>query len=265
MRIHFAKYQGTGNDFILFDNRNATLRRDLTTWYAQICDRHFGIGADGVILLEKDPELDFSMVYFNADGRESSMCGNGGRCLADFAMQLGLVGKQCVFRAVDGVHRAEMEDGGIRLQMRDVDGIRKADDHYELDTGSPHYVTFVPDVENIPVKEHGAAIRYSHAFIDKGINVNFVHMRNAELVVRSYERGVEDETLSCGTGITASAICNAIETREPVGIHSVQVRAKGGLLRVSYTKISDTLFRDIWLAGPAVCVYRGEISMPGTG
>jgi diaminopimelate epimerase len=260
MTISFSKYQGTGNDFVILDNRDGRYNGITHEQVAFLCNRRFGIGADGLMLLQLEAGYDFRMVYFNADGGESTMCGNGGRCLARFASDLGLPGTDYRFLAIDGPHEASLEDKGIvALKMNDVDTIRQANGDFILDTGSPHYVHLQHDVLFADVFKKGREIRYSKAFAKDGINVNFVEQLDDsdKIIVRTYERGVEDETLSCGTGVTAAAlVCHHNDN----GFNSVEVQTKGGLLTVEYDKIGDT-YRDIWLNGPAVKVYEGSIDL----
>lgn len=257
--IPFFKYQATGNDFVLIDNRDGKYGHLTTDQVRWLCDRRFGIGGDGLMLLNKKDGYDFDMKYYNSDGREGSMCGNGGRSIVRFAHHLGLIGHHATFTAVDGVHEGTLGNGDwVRLKMNPVHKITKADGHFVLDTGSPHYVTHVDKVRDLPVKETGAAIRYSEPFAEKGINVNFVELNaDGSIFVRTYERGVEDETFSCGTGVTASALVGA----RAKGPGKVDVQTLGGRLQVEFTKVSDNDFEDIWLCGPATFVFKGEIEM----
>lgn len=259
MNISFYKYEGTGNDFIILDNRN-NLYNNLTKPQIKLmCDRHFGIGADGLMLLNLSEEYDFEMKYYNADGAEGSMCGNGGRCLVKFANDMGIHSNKYNFIAVDGVHEASLgQHDWVRLKMKDVSSITHL--HHGdvvLDTGSPHYVKIVSDVWHHDVFEEGKKIRYSHEFKEKGINVNFVQSEDQNIIVRTYERGVENETLSCGTGVTAAALVLAHNEQ---GFNSIQVQTSGGHLAVEFTKEHDH-FTDIWLCGPAAFVYKGEIEV----
>ena len=215
-QIPFYKYQGAGNDFILIDQReHHYLKQDQEAIIQKLCDRRFGIGADGLMLLEKADGYDFRMVYFNADGREGSMCGNGGRCIVAFAHFLGLVNQACTFIAVDGPHEAIVKSPNyIELKMQDVKHIEVGEDHFVLDTGSPHYIQFVSDIDQVDVVNAGKAIRYNNRFAEKGINVNFVDVHTEQsLRIATYERGVEDETLACGTGVTAAAIAHHLKTK----------------------------------------------------
>lgn len=256
-KIPFYKYQGTGNDFIMIDNRTgkySSLSQEKVNF---LCDRRFGIGADGLILLEKSENADFQMVYYNSDGNESTMCGNGGRCLVAFAHELGLFNRTCLFNAIDGLHQAEYHDGIIELKMIDVNQIKRFKDDYVLNTGSPHYVQYAEKVDDFPVYEKGKAIRESEEFIKEGINVNFVEILGPHhLAVRTYERGVEDETLSCGTGVSAAAISYL----ENHGGSEVDVEVLGGTLKVRAEK-SPSGFQDVWLIGPAEKVFEGQISI----
>ena len=258
MELHFSKYHGTGNDFILLDNRSRKILLS-TKEVAFLCDRHFGIGADGLMLLEQEAGYDFRMVYFNSDGNESSMCGNGGRCIVAFAQKLGLITNKSRFMAIDGPHSASIEEEGVvSLRMGDVSQIDRHDTYVLLNTGSPHYVTWVRDVVNIDVFHQGNSIRNSEAFSAEGINVNFVERMNGGLRVRTYERGVEDETLSCGTGVTAAAIAHS---ENKTGHFIVPIETPGGMLEVSFTKPSSDKAEDVYLKGPAQLVFEGTISM----
>ncbi len=252
----FYKYHGTGNDFILFDNRDGKIRFS-TEQVAFMCNRHFGIGADGLMLLEHAAGYDFRMVYYNSDGKESTMCGNGGRCMTAFAASLGIVNKTARFLAIDGEHTSTIAaDGIISLHMQDVKDMDIQEGVTILNTGSPHYILWVKDVKSIDVFHDGKAIRNQPQFQPDGINVNFVQMDDSKLLVRTYERGVEDETLSCGTGVTAAAIaatCNA------TGSYKTAIETPGGYLEVSFTKPTPTSATDVVLAGPAVFVFKGEI------
>ncbi|MDE5703741.1 MAG: diaminopimelate epimerase, partial [Bacteroidales bacterium] len=246
-KIHFYKYQGAGNDFILLDNRKDEYASLSTTQIARLCDRRFGIGADGLMTLQLDSAHGLRMRYYNADGREGSMCGNGGRCFAAFAARLGLMDKTVSFAAVDGLHQAEILNGLdgrylVKLQMTGVGCYRRTvlgrktalkRNIFLLDTGSPHYVRFVTDVERIDVHKIGSKIRFSNEF-PEGVNVDFVQIMADHLVVRTYERGVENETFSCGTGVTASAIAYMLLTNPKEGPYTVQVLTRGGHLKVQF-------------------------------
>ncbi|WP_276132210.1 diaminopimelate epimerase [Polluticoccus soli] len=256
MELHFYKYQGTGNDFILLDNRDKRIH--LTTQQiAFLCDRRFGIGADGLMLLELADGYDFRMVYYNSDGSESTMCGNGGRCITAFARKLGVIGDKATFIAIDGPHEANFSTGDIvNLQMQNVTEIEEFADHSILNTGSPHYVLWTDDVANAPVFEQGRNIR--NQFPPKGINVNFVQKTEDALTVRTYERGVEDETYSCGTGVTAAAIA---ASGHKTGDFQTAINTPGGSLKVSFTKRSATTAENVVLSGPAAFVFEGGIAI----
>lgn len=257
--IEFYKYQGTGNDFVMIDNRNLSFEKNTET-VAQLCDRRFGIGGDGLILLENDdenPENDFKMVYYNSDGNESTMCGNGGRCLVAFAHFLDIFEDKCRFNAIDGIHEAEIENGIVKLKMIDVETISKDGDNCVLNTGSPHFVQYIEDIENFDVYHNGYAIRNSETYKKEGINVNFVEpISDDEIFVRTYERGVEDETYSCGTGVTASALTFMANHN----LNSVKVKTLGGNLKVYAEKNSEG-FKNVWLEGPAKQVFKGKINI----
>ncbi|TYB77397.1 diaminopimelate epimerase [Bizionia gelidisalsuginis] len=253
----FYKYQGTGNDFVFIDNRQQTFNKNNTKLIAKLCDRRFGIGGDGLILLENDDNTDFKMVYFNADGNESSMCGNGGRCIVAFAKFLNIIEDKTVFIAVDGVHEAIVTAEAIALKMQDVATIEETPTHTFLNTGSPHHVTNVDDVNAFDVKLEGAKIRYGAPYNEAGTNVNFVTKVNENtFTVRTYERGVEDETLSCGTGVTAVAL--AMHKRNKTKATTITLQTEGGILQVSFKKQNDG-YTDIWLKGPTQQVFKGEI------
>jgi len=255
--IGFNKYQGAGNDFIIIDNRNSIFNPDDAVLIKQLCDRRFGIGADGLILINRKPEFDFEMVYFNADGYIGSMCGNGGRCAADFAVKSGIAGNKLRFVAADGIHDALSEDELIRLKMNDVNEIRSVAGNYFLNTGSPHYVVFASDLNNFDVFNEGNKIRWSEDFRPGGTNVNFVEPENNGIYVRTFERGVEDETLSCGTGVTASAIASVLSGHFVSS--PVNVRTRGGNLKVEFN-VTGNHITDIWLTGPATFVFEGKIN-----
>jgi diaminopimelate epimerase len=260
MEIAFYKYQGTGNDFILFDNRNSELPILDTSTIKKLCDRRFGIGADGLIILAAKEGYDFEMIYYNSDGKQSSMCGNGGRCIVRFAYDLGIHKNSYVFLAIDGAHEASIDlDSTIRLKMQDVSDVEEHPGYSILNTGSPHYIKFGNRVRHLDVKKEGHEIRYSDAFEDTGINVNFVEITGPySIYVRTYERGVEDETLSCGTGVTAAALASAHNER---GFNEVQVITNGGKLSVEFNKTDDKIFSDIYLCGPAIFVFKGSVKI----
>lgn len=260
MQIQFHKYQGTGNDFIIIDNRDARFSSLSPELVKFLCDRRFGIGADGLMLLNLNQDFDFEMVYFNSDGKEGSMCGNGGRCLVKFAHERGIRRSVYRFVASDGPHDAEMEDDGtVSLRMKDVNIISENRGDFILDTGSPHYVRLVNNVAEMDVFQKGQEIRYNESYKKNGINVNFVSFKeDDEIMVRTYERGVENETLSCGTGVTAAAlVCYHNEK----GFNEVTVHTRGGKLSVEYDRIDDNNYTDIWLCGPALKVFEGVVEI----
>lgn len=256
MHLRFYKYQGTGNDFILLDNRDKKYDDLLASQVEQLCDRRFGIGGDGLMLLCQLDGYDFEMIYYNSDGKPSTMCGNGGRCLTKFASDIGIAQTTYLFKAVDGEHEATIDiDGTVALKMNDVDDIKYDHGNYILDTGSPHFVTITTNVMLLDINKKGHDIRYSQEFKNKGINVNFVELTDEadKIIVRTYERGVEGETLSCGTGVTAAAlVCHHNDN----GFNRVEVQTRGGNLSVEYDKMGDS-YRNIWLAGSAVRVFEG--------
>ena len=261
MDQQFFKYEGAGNDFVLLDDRRNTLHETFNrASIARVCDRHFGVGADGLMFLRSHPAYDFEMIYYNSDGATSSMCGNGGRCIVRFAADLGLIEGSCNFLAVDGPHEAHLLEGGrVSLGMSPVTTWKRLPaGQLVLDTGSPHYVTTSEDPKTVDVIEVGRAIRSSPPYQKQGINVNFI-AREADksIIISTYERGVEDETLACGTGVTAAAIYAAEEDGVPTGAewHYI-VRAKGGRLAVRGKRGPDG-YEDLWLEGPANFVFRG--------
>jgi len=259
LKISFYKYQGAGNDFVMIDDRDGNFPAE-TEIIKKMCDRHFGIGADGLILLQNDPSKDFGMVYYNADGKIGSMCGNGGRCIVRFAEDLGLISEKAEFMASDGLHTAFSEKQMIRLSMQNVEKIEKHPNHWFLDTGSPHHIEFVNDTQSVDVRTKGAGIRYGSPYFEKGSNVNFVQILNEDTIkIRTYERGVEDETLACGTGVTAAAIA-AYESNR-IAVDDINVKAVGGDLKVSFSKDKNGGYREIWLSGPAEFEFKGEIEI----
>ena len=259
MMLECFKYQGTGNDFVLIDNRNQDIL--LTTEQIKwLCDRRFGIGADGLMLLEFQEGVDFKMVYYNSDGNESSMCGNGGRCITAFAKRLGIIENSAKFMAIDGVHESKIEDEFVSLKMNEVKQIETGENYYYLNTGSPHYVKFVDDIDNFDVFTEGKKIRYSDRFKGEGTNVNFIQKMEHELVVRTYERGVENETLSCGTGVTAAALVAAL-TGNSTTKNNCSIKTLGGNLNVTFEKVLESNFYNIWLEGSAVFVFKTSIKI----
>ena len=260
MKIEFHKYQGTGNDFILLDNRKNQYDGLTEKQVAFICNRHFGIGGDGLMLLNVKEGFDFEMKYYNANGAPGSLCGNGSRCMIKFAASVGIRKNKYHFLTVDGEHEAEIDtDGLVKLKMNDVNKVETESNYFILNTGSPHYVKHTRDIMKTDVKAAGSTVRYSKEFEKEGINVNFVEtMDHDKIYVRTYERGVEDETLSCGTGVTASALVSAHNDN---GFNRVEVKTPGGNLSVEFDKKDDNHFENIWLNGPADFVFKGEIEV----
>lgn len=258
MTIPFSKYQGTGNDFVIIDNRLLFFPKDDTKLISTLCDRKFGIGADGLILLENHESLDFGMVYYNADGNESSMCGNGGRCIVAFAKALHIIQSTTTFMAIDGLHEATIANEVVHLKMQDVSTIHISATYSFLNTGSPHHVEISENLSALDVKKEGARIRYSDLYGSAGSNINFVSQKEENVfTVRTYERGVEDETLSCGTGVTAVAL--AMHKQGKTTANRVRLRVEGGELEVSFEK-DDKGYHSIFLIGPATYVFKGEIT-----
>jgi len=259
MEITFYKYEGTGNDFVMIDNRQLTFPKENIKLVKHLCDRRFGIGGDGLILLENHPDVDFKMVYYNSDGNPSSMCGNGGRCIVAFAKSLNIIKKEAVFEAIDGLHHATtFDDEIVSLQMSDVVDIDIEKEYVFLNTGSPHHVTFVENLKHFDVKTQGSKIRYSGLYGKAGSNVNFVEqIDDATFAIRTYERGVEDETLSCGTGATAVAI--AMHALSETTSNAVEIQVEGGTLTITFVK-KNNQYTNVFLKGPATFVYKGEIT-----
>ncbi|MDP6921782.1 MAG: diaminopimelate epimerase [Lutibacter sp.] len=259
MELPFYKYQGAGNDFIVIDNRDGHFPKKNDAGIRQLCDRRFGIGADGLILLENAKKHDFTMVYFNADGHEGSMCGNGGRCLVAFARDLGIIDKKGVFMAIDGEHLATIEKDTVCLKMGDVSEIQTGNQYYFLDTGSPHHVEFCEDVAAVDLARLGPKIRYGAPYLETGVNVNIAEQcADKHFKVRTYERGVEKETLACGTGVTAVAIAahhSGLTTEQQIDIDTI-----GGRLSVSF-KLEGAQYQEVFLTGPASLVFTGNISL----
>ena len=260
MQLKFYKYQGTGNDFVMIDNRSNTFPKENTQLVARLCDRRFGIGADGLILLDNDTDTDFRMVYYNSDGNLSSMCGNGGRCLVAFAKKLNVIQDETTFIATDGLHYAKVaEDGIVSLQMIDVEEIKNTENYSFLNTGSPHHVQVVSDLEQYNVKENGAAIRYGDLYGQQGSNINFVKkIDDTTFSLRTYERGVEDETLACGTGATAVAI--AMNANGQTHLNAINLNVEGGKLSVSFNR-ENGKYTNVFLKGPAEFVFEGTIEL----
>jgi len=258
MTIAFNKYHGTGNDFIIIDNRSGNFNPSNSELINKLCNRRFGIGADGLILISNSSEFDFEMKYFNSDGFEGTMCGNGGRCATDFAIKSGIASNKLMFKAIDGVHKAVLDEGLIRLKMNDVNEIDQVKGNYFINTGSPHYVLFTHELKDFDVYNEGKKIRWSDDFRPGGTNVNFVEPESNGLYVRTFERGVEDETLSCGTGITASAIASVLAGHFVRG--PVNIRSQGGNLSVEFHNDGQKI-TNIWLIGPATFVFEGKIEI----
>lgn len=257
MQLPFYKYQGTGNDFIMVDNREESFPVGDGEYVAFLCNRRIGIGADGLILLENDTETDFKMVYFNSDGNQSSMCGNGGRCLVAFARHLGIIQSTATFSAIDGVHTATItDDKRVRLQMRDVTDLKEKPNYTFLDTGSPHHVQLVDNLKMFNVTEEGAKLRYG-MYGQQGSNINFVEPNSDNsFKVRTYERGVENETLSCGTGVTAVAL--AMHHTKRTDSNRVRLHTEGGELEVEF-EVATKGYKNVFLIGPTEMVFKGEI------
>lgn len=254
----FNKYQGTGNDFIIIDNRNSSFNPSDAKLVSKLCSRKFGIGADGLILINNVSGFDFEMVYFNADGFESTMCGNGGRCAADFAIRTGIADKKMIFKAFDGPHEAISENGIISLKMNNVGEVKFINGNFFINTGSPHYILFTKNLKDKDIYDEGKRIRFSKDFPEGGTNVNFVEIEEYGIYVRTYERGVENETLSCGTGVTASAIASVLSGHFVSS--PVNVRTEGGDLRVEFDNYGNRI-SNIWLSGPATFVFEGKIEI----
>lgn len=261
MKIRFSKYQGAGNDFILIDNRNQKLNLEIEQ-IQRLCHRNYGIGSDGLILLDESSKADFEMQFFNPDGSSGMMCGNGGRCVVAFANSLNLFKERCVFNAPDGLHKAELIDGQVRLQMIDTENPIVFSDGIYMNTGTSHFVCFVDDVDSIDVETLGRKLRFDERFTPyKGTNVNFVSIEGEkEIKIRTYERGVEAETLACGTGITASALALSLKENRPSGYYEIDVLSKGGRLKVCFQKTNES-FTQISLQGEAKRVFEGEIEI----
>ena len=256
MKLDFYKYHGTGNDFVVIDDRMHQFDITNEDKIRNICNRRKGIGADGLMLLRNHLDADFEMLYFNANGKEGSMCGNGGRCLVDFAHFLGIIKDDCTFIAIDGLHEAKWTEESISLKMIDVFEVELHDGYAYLDTGSPHYVQFVNDLEKYPVFEQGKSIRYNERFKQNGTNVNFVEILGSTCMVRTYERGVENETLACGTGVTAVAI--AAHANKKNLDNPLSVSVLGGSLKVSFEELNG-VYTNVWLTGHAKQVFKGSI------
>jgi diaminopimelate epimerase len=261
VKIHFYKYQGAGNDFVLVDNRQNAVDHHNPALIARVCDRRFGVGGDGMMFLQQKEGYDFEMVYYNSDGQPSSMCGNGGRCIVAFAKFLGVIDTETSFLAVDGPHYAKISEEGnwVSLQMIDVDDVNTDAEAYVLNTGSPHYVRLVENLGQCNVYEEGQAIRYNDTYKEKGINVNLVEPMDDGYFVRTYERGVEDETYACGTGVTAVALAMAKHNHQQ-GSMSTPIKVLGGNLNIRFN-YDGLKYTDIFLEGPAEQVFEGDIEI----
>ena len=259
MNLHFYKYQGAGNDFILIDNRDNGVDHRNPKLISSLCDRRFGIGGDGLMLLQNKEGYDFEMVYYNADGQPSSMCGNGGRCIVAFAKFLGVIDTETEFLAVDGPHHAKITTEGnwVSLQMIDVNDVTRDAEAYVLNTGSPHYVKLVDGLAERDMYTEGYAIRNNETYHEKGINVNFVEPMDEGYFVRTFERGVEDETYACGTGVTAVALAMA-QHKEQTGHVTTPIKVLGGNLNIRFD-YDGKVFTDIFLEGPAERVFEGDV------
>ncbi|MEM7551695.1 MAG: diaminopimelate epimerase [Bacteroidota bacterium] len=256
MMLSFYKYQGTGNDFILLDNRDLSFPKEDLKFISKLCDRRFGIGSDGLILIENHPELDFEMVFFNPDGSQS-MCGNGSRCAVMFAKRLEIIKDETTFLSTDGVHTATINGNEVRLSMSDVSTVEQHDLGLFLNTGSPHLIIETEQLQSCDIPLKGSEIRYNDQYQKEGVNINFIENNTDHVSVRTYERGVENETLSCGTGVTAVALASSSKGYES----PVNVETKGGRLQVEFTKASESRFEDIFLTGPAEFVFEGKIDV----
>ena len=257
MAITFYKYEGTGNDFIMIDNRDLSFPKENNLLVHKLCDRHFGIGADGIILLENDEKTDFRMVYFNADGNEGTMCGNGGRCIVAFAKKLGIISNKTSFNAVDGLHHASIENKLVSLQMIDVKTVDVYDNYVFTNTGSPHHVQLVDSLTTYDVVANGRKIRNDYG--KEGSNINFVQqISETTFNVRTYERGVEDETLACGTGVTAVAI--AMHKTNKTNATTIKLSVLGGELEVFFN-VENEYYKNVFLKGPATFVFKGTIEI----
>lgn len=256
MNIDFFKYSGTGNDFIIIDDRLNTFDLSDEILIKSLCERKHGIGADGLILLRNHKKYDFEMKYFNSDGKLGSMCGNGARCIVDFAYELGLINSKCSFLAYDGLHYAIYNQNSIALKMNDVKKVNVINNFTYLDTGSPHCVKFVTELDSYNVIQEGKKIRYNSQFNEIGVNVNFVEIIDDNISLRTYERGVENETLSCGTGAVAVAL--ALHANNKSNSKKIILNSRGGVLEVNFN-FNNGIYQDIWLIGNVSNIYKGKI------
>ncbi len=259
MQIPFYKYHGTGNDFIIIDkirNKNIVLNENMIK---TMCNRKLGIGADGLMTISASDNCDFKMKYYNSDGNEGSMCGNGGRCIVSYARTHNIINtSETYFEAVDGIHKAFIEKDIVKLKMRDVHKVNEYNDGYFLNTGSPHFVKITDNINAINIEEHGKKLRNDKRFAPEGTNVNFVEINNSGTVCATYERGVEKETLSCGTGVVATAV--ALTLNRPQGEYSSKITTKGGTLKIIFNKHGNN-FTDIWLEAETKFVFEGKIDI----
>ncbi len=258
--IDFYKYQGAGNDFILIDNRQKIFDGDKIAFARNWCNRRFGIGSDGLIFIENCDSAQFEMDFYNPDGSQS-FCGNGSRCAVAFAKFLGIVEQDILFNAIDGLHNAELVGDQVKIGMNQFGSIEKigADDF--IDTGSPHYISYCRPNDQRDIIAFGQAVRYSERFKEEGTNVNLINeIGDHHIAIRTYERGVENETLACGTGATACGLSYAALQQDQIsGV--VKVDVKGGELKIHYVKTNQAdVFSDIWLEGPAEFVFKGVIN-----
>lgn len=259
MNIQFHKYQGTGNDFIMLDNRDNRYDSLSIEQIQFLCDRRFGIGADGLMKINSHDLYDFEVDYYNSDGSKS-FCGNGARCAVEFASTLGINCDHVTFLAIDGEHQAQKKINVISIQMLNVLKVEPKEADFEIQTGSPHYIRFVDDIAAENIVDFGKSIRYSDEYNANGINVNLVKQAGNQLEIATYERGVEDETLSCGTGVTAAAIASAYKDQQE-GKRHFDIQTKGGLLQVDFEFELPMSFTEIWLTGPATYSFKGEVNV----
>ena len=259
MILYFNKFQGAGNDFILIDNRKSEIKNIKAEQVKYLCDRNFGIGADGLMLLNNNDEFDFEMDYYNSDGSGGTMCGNGGRCIVAFAKKIGIINNETNFIASDGSHVAYISDiGEVKLKMMNVSKLESKKDSYFVYTGSPHHIEFNDNIAELNVYEKGREIRYSKEYDTEGTNVNFVQLKKKGIEIRTYERGVENETLACGTGAVASAVSFYDKYRPDY--QKIDVKVKGGDLQVSFVE-KENEYTDVFLTGPAKFVFEGKIEL----
>ena len=261
--LAFSKYHGAGNDFILIDGRKIHPNLNQKQ-IAFMCNRQKGIGADGLMILLDSKEYDFEMKYYNSDGLEGSMCGNGGRCITSFSWDCGIQKENYHFLAIDGEHQAKIlkhaaTEKIVELEMGDVNEVISKADHFEMNTGSPHYLKFHSEIKELNVFEEGRKIRYSNEYRENGININFIEEQGNQLFVRTYERGVENETLACGTGVTAAAIASAV--RQKGQFQHFEIETLGGKLQIDFDMIDASHFRNIRLTGPATFVFEGKVDL----